>query len=354
MAAAPAKTAELQANKSRLRMWTNYVPPATSSKAIRDRNFTGKVVEFVSGDCIIVADDSLPFGSPLAERRVNLSSITCPKMGRDETEKPAEYAREAREFLRTRLIGKQVNVQMEYSRTIGMGDGAPILDFGSVFLFSPDDDASAAAGSQPQPGMINVAELVVGCGFGQVIRYIDYDALLAAESRAISLKKGIHSAKASSAPWHINDLTMSSAEKAKDFLPALQRRGRNPAVVDHVLSGHRFKLYIPRENCSIAFSFSGVISRDEPYSDEPIALMRRKIMQRNVEIEVETVDETGTFLGSLWEGKTNVAVTLLEAGLAKLQTSFGADHRIPPDAHLLAQAERFQCSRTTESVFWII
>lgn len=67
------------------------------------------MVEVVSGDCIIVADDSLPFGSPLAERRVNLSSIRCPKMGNPRRdEKPAPYAREAREFLRTRLIGQQV------------------------------------------------------------------------------------------------------------------------------------------------------------------------------------------------------------------------------------------------------
>lgn len=67
------------------------------------------MVEVVSGDCIIVADDSLPFGSPLAERRVNLSSIRCPKMGNPRRdERPAPYAREAREFLRTRLIGQQV------------------------------------------------------------------------------------------------------------------------------------------------------------------------------------------------------------------------------------------------------
>jgi hypothetical protein len=67
------------------------------------------VVEVVSGDCVIVADDSVPYGSPLAERRVNLSSIRCPKMGNPRRdEKPAPYAREAKEFLRTRLIGQQV------------------------------------------------------------------------------------------------------------------------------------------------------------------------------------------------------------------------------------------------------
>ncbi|GJZ80654.1 ribonuclease TUDOR 1-like protein [Tanacetum coccineum] len=76
-----------------------------------------QVVEVVSGDCIIVANDALPFGSPVAERRVNLSSIRCPKLeSRQREEKPSPYAREAREFLRTRLIGRQVQVSMDYSR----------------------------------------------------------------------------------------------------------------------------------------------------------------------------------------------------------------------------------------------
>lgn len=138
--------------------------------------------------------------------------------------------------------------------------------------------------------------------------------------------------------------------------------------MEYVLSGHRFKIFIPKETCSIAFSLSGVRcpGRYEPFSNEAIALMRRKILQRDVEvflylfevstlhlinwflylmgffcaqIEVETVDRTGTFLGSLWESKTNMSVTLLESGLAKLQTSFGTD-RIR-DAHLLLQAEKF-------------
>lgn len=68
-------------------------------------------MEVVSGDCLVVADDSIPFGSPMAERRVRLSSIRSPKMGNPRREeKPAPYAREAREFLRQRLIGKQVYI----------------------------------------------------------------------------------------------------------------------------------------------------------------------------------------------------------------------------------------------------
>ncbi|CAA3023629.1 staphylococcal nuclease domain-containing 1-like [Olea europaea subsp. europaea] len=351
------KNAELQAKKNRLRMWTNYVPPATNSKAIHDQNFTGKVIEVASGDCIVVADDSLPFGDPSAERRVNLSSIRCPKMGNPRRdEKPAPYAREAKEFLRNCLIGRQVQVSMEYSRKVSVADGPAaaagatdlrVMDFGSVFLFNPAKDGDvtrSAAGNQQ--ARANIAELLVARGFANVIRHRDfeersnyYDALLAAESRAIAGKKGMHSAK-DPPVVHITDLLTASAKKAKDFLPFLQRNRRMTAVVEYVLSGHRFKLYIPKETCSIAFSFSGVRcpGRDEQYSDEAIALMRQKIMQRDVEIEVETVDRTGTFLGTLWEARTNVAVALLEAGLAKLQTSFGTD-RIP-DSHLLVQAEQ--------------
>ncbi|XP_009373672.2 ribonuclease TUDOR 2 [Pyrus x bretschneideri] len=354
------KTAELQAKKSKLRIWTNYTPPPTNSKAIHNQNFTGKVVEVVSGDCVIVADDSVPFGSPLAERRVNLSSIRCPKMGNPRREeKPAPYAREAKEFLRTRLIGRQVNVQMEYSRKVVPGEGAAptsgpadsrVMDFGTVFLASPTkaegDDAPAPASSAPasQQAGVNVAELVVSRGFGTVIRHRDfeersnyYDALMTAETRATAGKKGIHSTKEPPV-MHITDLTVASAKKARDFFPFLQKRRKIPAVVEYVLSGHRFKLLIPKETCSIAFAFSGVRcpGREEPYSDEAIALMRRRIMQRDVEIEVETVDRTGTFLGSLWESKTNVAVALVEAGLAKFQNSFGGEI---PDGHLLEKAE---------------
>ncbi|BBH03582.1 TUDOR-SN protein 1 [Prunus dulcis] len=333
------KAAELEAKKSKLRIWTNYVPPVTNSKAIHDQNFTGKVVEVVSGDCVIVADDSVPFGSPLAERRVNLSSIRCPKMGNPRREeKPAPYAREAKEFLRTRLIGLQVNVQMEYSRKI-TADGAAVstgpadsrvMDFGSVFLVKAEgDDAPAPASSAPgsQPAGVNVAELVVARGFGTVIRHRDfeerssyYDALLSAESRAIAGKKGIHSAK-DPPVMHITDLMQASAKKARDFFPFLQKRRKIPAVVEYVFSGHRFKLLIPKETCSIAFAFSGVrcSGRGEPYSDEAIALMRRRIMQRDV------------------ESKTNVAIALVEAGLAKFQNSFGGEI---PDGHLLEQAEQ--------------
>jgi staphylococcal nuclease domain-containing protein 1 len=120
----------------------------------------------------------------------------------------------------------QVNVQIECSRKVGLVDGSVIssgaadsrvMDFGSVFLLSSgkadSEDAPSPAVPAGQQTGLNVAELIIGRGFGTVIRHRDfeersnfYDALLAAESRAISQRKGIHSAK-DPPVMHITDLT---------------------------------------------------------------------------------------------------------------------------------------------------
>jgi staphylococcal nuclease domain-containing protein 1 len=217
---------------------------------------SSQVVDVVSGDCIVVADDAAPYGSPSAERRVNLSSIRAPKLGNPRRdEKPQKFAREAKEFLRTRLIDKQVRdnrvklssdkklpqflkidcyfsnfqvtVEMEYSRRISTMDGqnvAPttsssdtrVLDYGSVFFGTPSkadgEDLSSGPSSGSQAG-VNIAELLLSRGFAQTSKHRDYeershyyDALLAAESRAEKAKKGLHSGK-DTPVMHITDLT---------------------------------------------------------------------------------------------------------------------------------------------------
>ncbi|GJU86767.1 reverse transcriptase domain-containing protein [Tanacetum coccineum] len=88
--------------------------------------------------------------------------------------------------------------------------------------------------------------------------------------------------------------TVSSTKKSQDFLLFLQRNRRMTVVVEYVLCGHR---------CS---------GHDEPYANDAISLIRHKIMQRDVEMEVETVYRTWTFIGSLWESITNVGTILLE------------------------------------------
>uniref|UniRef100_A0A0D9W4H2 Ribonuclease n=1 Tax=Leersia perrieri TaxID=77586 RepID=A0A0D9W4H2_9ORYZ len=345
------RNADLHVKKDQLRIWNGFKPPVTNTKPILNQKFTGKVIEVVNGYCIVIADDA----DPSAERRVNLSSIRPPKLekSKEENRSSEQFARVAKEFLRTRLIGKQVNVSMEYSRRINKEDGqiagpkansaaTRVLDYGSIILPSHIEGESVPGDNQLG---INVAALLLSRGLADVTRHREYedrshyyDALIVAHARAEKTKKGYHSKK--DCPLiHMADLTTLPAKKAKEFLHLLQRTRRYSAIVKYVFSGHRFKVTIPKETCTILFSFSGVHcpGRDEPYSNEAITMMRRRILQRNVEIEIEMVDRSGTFLGSLWESNTNVASVLLEAGLAKL-SSFSVD-RIP-DAQILLKQEK--------------
>ena len=87
------------------------------------------------------------------------------------------------------------------------------------------------------------------------------------------------------------------------------------------------------------------VLQGEPYADEALAFTREAVLQREVEVEVETVDRAGTFLGTLrWtpsgaagaaSPQQNLGVALLKAGLAKLHPSFDPD-RVPGGRELAA------------------
>lgn len=298
---------ERAAKEKRLRMWKDYVPPNHGDVS----EYFARAVEIVSGDTVIVADQA---GE---EKRVSLSSLRCPRMGRE----PEPYAVESKELLRKLLIGKKVRVVPEYRRSFAV-EGTPPQERTFVTLwYNSDKNAAVTLLSE---GLAAVAR------HGQADeRSLHYETLLETEETARAAKKGLHAA--GEAPRaSVADLTLPTArERAKRFLSALQRQGRTRAIVQFIPNGTRFKLLVPKENCVVGFACIGVrcpqcTRRDtggggEPFGDEAAAYARGLAFQREVEVEVETVDKNGTFLGSLYlPDKRNYAVALVEAGLAKL------------------------------------
>lgn len=124
-----------QAKDKKLRLWRTYQPSAASALTGDKKSFTGKVVEIVMSDAMVVrkADGS--------EMKIHLASVRLP---RDSDEKPSvgrqfrplydvPFMFQAREFLRKRytsiqprrifhlmkknlfrLIGKNVSVTVDY------------------------------------------------------------------------------------------------------------------------------------------------------------------------------------------------------------------------------------------------
>jgi len=324
---APAlRQAERAAKEKRLRMWKDYVPPNHGGDM---GEYVGRVTEIVSGDTLIVTDQAG------AEKRVSLSSLRCPRMGRE----PEPYAAESKELLRKLLIGKKVKVVPEYKRNFAAEGQPPQERTFATVLYNSDKNAATALLAE---GLATVNQK------GQTEEKSEhYEEMLETEAAARQAKKGLHT-NAAPAKASVTDLTTPDArERAKRFLSSLQRQGTQRAIVQFIPNGGRFKLLVTKENCLVSFACVGLrcpmcTRRDtgtgaEPFGDEALAFARNLCFQRDVDIEVETVDKNGTFLGTILLGdKKNYNVMLLEAGLAK---------RVPPaadrslHASALSQAE---------------
>ncbi|XP_034527376.1 staphylococcal nuclease domain-containing protein 1 isoform X1 [Ailuropoda melanoleuca] len=319
------RAAERFAKERRLRIWRDYVAP-TANLDQKDKQFVAKVMQVLNADAIVVKLNSGDY------KTIHLSSIRPPRLeGENMQDKNKKlrplydipYMFEAREFLRKKLIGKKVNVTVDYIRP-----ASPATE--TVPAFSERTCATVTIGG------INIAEALVSKGLATVIRYRQdddqrsshYDELLAAEARAIKNGKGLHSKK--EVPIHrVADIS-GDTQKAKQFLPFLQRAGRSEAVVEYVFSGSRLKLYLPKETCLITFLLAGIecprgarnlpglVQEGEPFSEEATLFTKELVLQREVEVEVESMDKAGNFIGWLHIDSANLSVLLVEHALSKV------------------------------------
>src|SRR3569623_2114196 len=107
----------------------------------------------------------------------------------------------------------------------------------------------------------------------------------------------------------------------------LQRQKRVPAIVDFVKSASRFTVLVPRENAKLTLVLSGIRAprsarnpeeKSEPFGQEAHDFANRRCMQRDVEIDVETIDKVGGFIGTLYVNRENFTRVLLDEGLASV------------------------------------
>ncbi|KAJ3083740.1 nuclease domain-containing protein [Quaeritorhiza haematococci] len=306
------RAAESKAKERRLRLWKDYVAKQAKSS---DSAFDAVVTKIVTADTILV--QNLKTG---VEKKLTLSSIRSPKL---KEAREAGYNVEAKEFLRSRLIGKQVHVTLDYVKPPAEG-------------YEERECATIKVGD------VNIAEALVSKGLAGVVRYrkdddnraSDYDALLVAESRAQEGQKGMHSPK--EPPVHRIADASENANKARGFFSYLQRAGNIPAVVEYVATGSRFKVYVPSQNCKLTLVLGGIRAprvgrtpqeKSEPFGPEALDFVNKRALQRDVEISIEGMDKVGGFIGALFllpstkdhfgtSKKENLASLLLEQGLA--------------------------------------
>jgi staphylococcal nuclease domain-containing protein 1 len=319
------KQAEKTAKEQKLRLWKDYTPSA-STVDIKDKNFQGKVVEIINGDGMVLklADGSF--------KKIFLASVRPPRQeaapaedskGRRGRPRPlydVPYMFEAREFLRKKVIGKKVNVTVDY-------------------IQPKTDDYPEKTCCTVTINNINIAEALIGRGLGDAVRYRQdddqrssaYYELLAAEERAKKKELGKHSKKGIPT-LRVADVSGDLA-KSKQFLPFLQRAGKVQGIVEFVASGSRLRIYIPKETVLITFLLSGIecprgsrpdpanpgkMIPSDPFGDEAAVFTKEHTLQREVEVQVESMDKGGNFIGWLFVDNLNLSAALVENGLSKV------------------------------------
>ena len=336
-----------KARAARVGVWRGYVPPAggatTAAGAVR-----GTVVEAVSGDCVSVAPDG---GGP--EVRLCLASVRAPRPSRrGEAGEPG--GEEAKEFLRSRCVGKRVVATLAYERAIG---GAGVPAGAAAATTKPAATLAFAAlavdrGSAKDP--LDAALPLLAAGLATVAKHRAddarapaYDAYVEAEAGARAAKRGVHSATPLAPPRPVNDVSApGAAARARQYLPFMQR-GTVAGIVEHVVSGHRLKVRVPGQGVTIAFSPSGVRapstkpktgpgapaapsppSPEDLIAAEATVFVRRACLQRECELRVTSCDRGGTMIGVLTIPSSgfDLGPALLSAGLARLS---GPEDTIP-------------------------
>ncbi|XP_046390934.1 staphylococcal nuclease domain-containing protein 1 [Ischnura elegans] len=325
------RAAERFAKEHKVRLWKDWSPSTNNSlTAVKEKEFTGTVTEIVSADALMV---ELPDGS---SKKIFLASIRPPRLSEekqpDDKQKRSRalydipWMFEAREFLRKNLIGKRVNVKVDY-----------------VMPASNNFPQKICCTVETNTGT-NVAEAMVLKGFATVVKYRQdddqrsshYDELIAAEVKAQKSMRGIHAKK--DIPTHRVQEVIGDVTKAKQFLPYLTRARKTEALVEFVASGSRLRLYVPKETCIITFLLAGINcprgARPAPgggppvggeaFGEEALNFTKRKVLQREVEIIVETMDKAGNYIGWLWIEGQNLSVSLVEAGFASVYVA--SDH----------------------------
>jgi len=219
------------------------------------------------------------------------------------------------------VIGQRVRVEVEFSRKINVkkfeGDVGELKNFIFASIFENNTNVSAYLLEQ---GMVSLQTPRVE---EDVTKY--FDALREAEAKGKKDRKGLYGNQDVKAP-NFNDLSGGrgkkiDASKCKNIFPFIKDEAHITGVVDLVLNGSRFKVRFNNQHVLAIMVLEGVrcLPNEGEFakaSEEALQYSKLNANQRDVEIELKSVDLKGIFHGKLFINKRDYALELLEKGLA--------------------------------------
>lgn len=288
-------------------IWKSLTKTAVTSLAGRKTIYSGAtfnatVAKVISVDTVFLRtkDDE--------EFTAQLSSLRGPRASSGQS----AFVPLAKEFLRKKIIGKTVKVLVDGIRPKSeQFEERPVV---TIYL-----------------GEANLSLQIVRAGWATVVRHrkddedrsADWDLLIEEEAKATEKKAGIHG-KLPPAERIVD--ASETAGRAKTFLPNFINRGKIAAVVDYVSSPNRFRLILPKDGAKIVLVLGGLTNKnakDSALSQAALNYVTKKALQRDVTIEIYSVDRLGSFIGNLFLPGQNLPlqVGLLNQGFVELHES---------------------------------
>lgn len=272
------------------------------------------LIQVLSGDTVVIRATK---GAPPPEKQITFSHVLAPKLARrpgaggDET-KDEPWAWESREFLRKKLIGVEVTFTFDKPANSNR-------EYGFVWI-----------GKDKETGE-NVVESIVREGLVSVRREgrptAEQQTLIELEDQARAAGRGKWSPTASAAD-KVRNIKWSHENPAH----LVDIYGGNPvkAIIEHVRDGSTVRAFLLPDFHYITLMISGIrcpgvkldadgkpdLSVKVPFADEARYDVETRLLQRDVEIRLESVNNSN-FIGTILYPKGNIAESLLREGLAK-------------------------------------
>ena len=281
--------------------------PAASKKL-----FPGIVKQVLSGDTVVIRHKN---GSPPPEKQITFSYVLAPKLARrpvsNEETKDEPWAWDSREFLRKKLIGEEVCFTFEKPANSNR-------EYGIVWL-GKDDSGENMVETMVREGLVTVRR--EGRQPPEILQ-----KLIDMEDQAKAAGRGKWcQVPPSEKVRHIKWFQTNPAHLVEVY-------GGKPvkAIIEHVRDGSTVRAFLLPEFHYITLMIAGIrcpgvkldadgkpdLSVKIPYADEARYFVETRLLQREVEIRLESVNNSN-FIGTILFPKGNIAESLLREGLAK-------------------------------------
>jgi staphylococcal nuclease domain-containing protein 1 len=273
----------------------------------------GVVKQVLSGDAVVLLGPTGSNGLP-QEITVYLANISAPRLAKRPTDnspgQPDEpFAWEAREFLRKKVVGQQVNFVRDFIATSGR-------EHGRIYI-----------GGTSMETAENVAEMGVAEGWLEVRpgKQVDEQTqkLLDVQEKAKSQKKGKWGVDEADYHKHVRDIKWN----VEDPRALVDKYSQKPvkAIVEQIRDGSTVRAFLLPDFEYVTIMLSGIKAPSaqsvgetsaQPFGEEAKFFVETRILHRDVEVILEGISNQN-FMGSVLHPRGNIAEFLLKEGYAK-------------------------------------